>query len=105
MSTGHLITKTFRTLQGYFRCLEASTLTLVFISSLFEDSYGISTSFLNELLAVKSTTQTLCSFSSGVVYLNQPVARTKYYGDCSFSIYAPWQRFSYPIHLTVFNLI
>ena len=50
---------------------------------------GIAPGYLCELLSVKSTTCTLRSTFSGAVCVQQPLGKTKYCGDRSFTIFAP----------------
>ena len=56
--------------------------------------HGVAPAYLGELLEIQSSTRTLRSTTSGVVNLQQPIGKTKYYGDRSFTIYAPrlWNR-------------
>ena len=50
---------------------------------------GMAPGYRCELLLVQLSTHTLHSTTFGVVCLQQQIGRTKYYGDRSFTIYAP----------------
>ena len=50
---------------------------------------GMAPVYLNELLSIRAAGRVLRSTASGVVSLYQPIGKTAYYGNRSFSICAP----------------